>query len=469
MKLLDRDGFRTALINFGLPGLLTAPLAIALPLTELASAVLLLFATTAWWGALAALTLLLAFGVVIGANLVQGRRPDCHCFGQLRAKPIGWRTLALNAALAALAGFVVWQGPAHTGSSAVPWLGDLTPWQAVGVVAGAITAIVIAAQSWFLLQLFRQHGRLLLRLDALEQMLGGNLPALDGETVGPGLPVGAPAPAFELPDLGGTRVALDDLRGAGKPVLLVFTDPGCGPCTALVPSLTRWQDQLREALTLVLISRGTSDENRAKVAGHGGLPVLLQTDREVAEAYQAHGTPAAVVVRPDGTIGSPVAMGSAAIERLLTRTAAMATSEGEEPEPVAAQLGSPAPAFNLPDLTGRQVTLETFRGQPVLVLFWNPGCGFCALPDLKRWEVAAPEGAPKLLVVSGGAIAANRAMGLRAPVLLDQGFAVGQAFGAGGTPSAVLVDAEGRIASAVAVGAAQVFTLLGTESSAAAA
>jgi peroxiredoxin len=286
-----------------------------------------------------------------------------------------------------------------------------------------------------------------------------------------GLPVGAPAPAFELPDLDGARVALDDLHAAGRPVLLVFVDPGCGPCTALVPSLARWQEQHREALTLVLVSRGTPDENRAKVVGHDGLRMLLQTDREVAEAYQAHGTPGAVVVRPDGTIGGPVAMGAEAITRLLGRTAAMAASGGEGPEQVAAQLGSPAPAFSLPDLTGQEVILEAFRGQPVLVLFWNPGCGFCArmLPDLKRWEAAAPEGTPKLLFVSSGTIEANRAMGLQAPVVLDQGFTVGQAFGASGTPSAVLIDAEGRIASALAVGAAQVFKLLEAEPSAAAA
>jgi len=55
-------------------------------------------------------------------------------------------------------------------------------------------------------------------------------------------------------------------------------------------------------------------------------------------------------------------------------------------------------------------------------------------------------------VVSTGAPEANRAMGLKSPVLLDQPVAVARTFGAGGTPSAVLVDAEGRIASQVAVG-----------------
>ena len=95
------------------------------------------------------------------------------------------------------------------------------------------------------------------------------------------------------------------------------------------------------------------------------------------------------------------------------------------------------------------------------MLFWNPGCGFCQqmLPDLKQWEENRPEGAPKLLLVSAGSEEVNREMGLGSPVVLDQGFSVGRAFGAGGTPSAMLIDEEGKIASEVAVGASAVLEL----------
>jgi hypothetical protein len=50
-------------------------------------------------------------------------------------------------------------------------------------------------------------------------------------------------------------------------------------------------------------------------------------------------------------------------------------------------------------------------------------------------------------------------MGLASPVVLDDAFAAGRSFGVGGTASAVLVDAEGRIASDVAVGASAVLAL----------
>src|SRR4051812_12881239 len=81
------------------------------------------------------------------------------------------------------------------------------------------------------------------------------------------------------------------------------------------------------------------------------------------------------------------------------------------------------------------------------------------LDDLKSWEANRPEGAPKLLVVSAGTVEDNRAMGLHAPIVLDQSFAAGQAFGASGTPSAVLVDPQGRIASPVVAGAPSVLAL----------
>jgi hypothetical protein len=69
------------------------------------------------------------------------------------------------------------------------------------------------------------------------------------------------------------------------------------------------------------------------------------------------------------------------------------------------------------------------------------------LPDLKEWEAGVPKSTPNLLMVSAGTEEANKAMGLRSPVVLDEHFAVGRAFGAAGTPSAVIVDEGGRIAS----------------------
>ena len=119
--------------------------------------------------------------------------------------------------------------------------------------------------------------------------------------------------------------------------------------------------------------------------------------------------------------------------------------------------------MKLPDLEGNTVKLDDFRSKEALLLFWNPGCGFLQqmLPDLNEWEANIPEGTPELLFVSTGTKEANKQMDLRSTVVLDQQFTVGREFGASSTPSAVLVDSEGRIASEVAVGAPAVLELAG--------
>jgi peroxiredoxin len=467
-KLANLAGSRQALRDFGVPPRLADPFGLLLPLVELAVALALIPTISAWWGASGALALLLLFVVGISYNLARGRTPDCHCFGQLHSAPAGWPTLARNAVLAALAGFVLWQGPEPSNTSMVETFRSVTAGQVAGLIGGLLVLGLLLGEGWLLLNLLRQNGRLLLRIEALEARL--ETAGTRGVTaqVGSGLPLGTPAPAFRLRSLANEPRTLDALRTPGKPVLLVFSDPECGPCTALLPDLARWQREQTDKLTIALISRGTAEANRAKVAEHGLDQVLLQQDREVAAAYQVHGTPSAVVVRPDGSIGSPLAPGAEAIAALVAQTLATpapvphANGHGAMPaQPVAPPIGAPAPRLTLPDLDGTRVDLADFQGRLTLLLFWNPGCGFCQrmLSDLKAWEAHPPKGAPQLLVVSTGTVEANRAQGLRAPVVLDQGFSVGWTFGATGTPMAVLIDAEGRIASEVAAGAPAVLAL----------
>ena len=107
--------------------------------------------------------------------------------------------------------------------------------------------------------------------------------------------------------------------------------------------------------------------------------------------------------------------------------------------------------------------LGGLRGHRHLLLFWNPDCGFCQemLGDIKAWERDPPAAAPRLLVVSSGALEANRAQGFRAPIVLDRDFRAGQLFGVSGTPAAVILDEEGRVASDAGVGSAEVLALAG--------
>jgi thiol-disulfide isomerase/thioredoxin len=494
-KLSDFNGSRKAIIEFGLPALLASPLALLLPLAELGVAAALIPASSAWWGALGAVGLLLLFVVGISLNLARGKKPECHCFGQLHSAPAGWRTLARNGVLAAIAGFVVWEDYyGGAGPSAISWLGALSAAQLLALLGGVLVLFLLAGQWWFLVHLLRQNGRLLVRLEALEASL-----ATDGSVLGPsqngtpvhqeaeGLPVGSEAPEFSLSGLYGEAFTLEALRSSGKPLMLLFTDPGCGPCNALLPEVGRWQEEHAHKLTLSLVSRGEVEENKTKAQEHALKNVVLQKDWEVSESYEVRGTPSAVLISADGKVASPVAGGDGGIRGLLSYAVGeraqlpmqphQPQSEGQPcpncgkvhaaaPTVEAAQkVGEDAPSVKLPDLEGHTVQLADFRGEETLVLFWNPGCGFCQqmLPEIKQWEQNRPEGSPKLLFVSAGTEEANRDMKLSSKVVLDQQFGAGRAFGASGTPSAVLVDAGGKVASEVAVGAPAVMELAGAD------
>jgi peroxiredoxin len=490
-KLADREGSQRAIIDFGAPATLATPLGTLLPLLELAVAGALVPTSTALWGASGAFALVVLFVIGISVNLARGHKPECHCFGQLHSAPAGWKTLARNGVLAAVAGFVVWQGyEGGAGPSAVAWLGALSTAQLLALLGGVLVLALLAGQWTFLVHLLRQNGRLLVRLEAVEATLaeGGSVaPSQNGTPVrqAEGLPVGSAAPDFSLSGLHGETLTLDALRSSDGPVVLLFTDPGCGPCNALLPDVGRWQEEHAQKLTLALVSQGEVEENKTKAQEHGLSNVLLQKDWEVSEAYEVRGTPSAVLIGPNGKVASPVAGGAEGIRGLLSYAVGEHTQLPMQPPQPQTQgqpcpncgkvhaaaptveatqkIGEEAPEVKLPDLEGNTVELADFRGKETLVLFWNPGCGFCQqmLPDLKEWEANSPEGAPRLLVVSAGSEEANRAMGLTSPVLLDQQFATGRAFGASGTPSAVLVDSEGKVASGVAVGAPAVMELAG--------
>src|SRR5689334_6654681 len=87
-KFADRAGTEKAVVDFGAPQRFARPVATLLPFAEFATALLLMFRGTAWWGSLASLALLLVLTIAISYNLWKGRRPDCNCFGQLHSAPI---------------------------------------------------------------------------------------------------------------------------------------------------------------------------------------------------------------------------------------------------------------------------------------------------------------------------------------------------------------------------------------------
>lgn len=318
-KLLDLGGTRDALKNFGAPQPLIPALAFLLPFVELAVAVALLADNYTSAGALGALALLGVFVFAISINLAQGRTHDCHCFGQLHSRPLGWPTLLRNIVFALAAGVLLWQSLTRPLHGIGPTIVSLSWIQRLLVIAGFIAVIAILID-------FRRRSR---------QRAAA---AATSEAAPTGLPLNSVAPAFQLAAYHGGSKSLGDLITAGKPLLLIFTSPTCGPCVALFQEIKEWQRTHSERLTIGLISRGTIKDNFVNVARNNLGEVLLQEKREVAELYNARVTPTAVVVDTHGRIASPLAAGADQIRGLLNTVLENpnghpATVARQEPQP----------------------------------------------------------------------------------------------------------------------------------------
>jgi len=462
-KVRDRDRVRQAAADLGVPSRLTALTATVLPLVEMALAISILTGATGQAAAIGALVLLMTFTLLVVRSLAAGRRPACHCFGQLGGGPIGAGTVGRNGVLVLLA--LVAAGSLKPGDDPLSRLVDAS---ATTVALGALTVGLMTAVAVGVvlgLSLVRQNGRLLGRVDALEAALRLAQPLTGAAAPAGGLPVGAVAPDFTLEGVHGERTTLGSLLALGRPVVLVFSDAGCGPCTQLMPAIAGWQRDHAGLVTVAVVAAGDVDVTRAKAAEHGLANVLMQLDHEVASAYAYRGTPGAVLVSTDGTIGAPLASGPPAVQELV-RVALIGTAPAA-PRPAGADaglpIGSPAPPVRLRDLDGLVIEPLDSLAESTLLVFWNPACGFCRqlLPQLLVWEddrIATP-GAPALLVVSTGSVDENRMLGFRAPVLLDVDGALTRAYGATGSPMAVLVATDATIGSALGVGGPGVMAL----------
>lgn len=136
--------------------------------------------------------------------------------------------------------------------------------------------------------------------------------------------VGEPAPYFELKDLEGQSVSLDDF--SGKPILLNFWATWCPPCRLEMPYLEQvyeeWSDQ---GLVVLAINEGESSAQVREFVQSYGLtfPVLLDTRGAVAQAYNPQEfLPTSFFIDRDGVVQVKIVgafPGKAAIENNLSK------------------------------------------------------------------------------------------------------------------------------------------------------
>jgi peroxiredoxin len=166
-----------------------------------------------------------------------------------------------------------------------------------------MTWIIIALVALWILTLF--SGFVLigaLRTIAILQWRLENLQAITPSRVGrAGLKLGKKAADFTLPDLKGQKTSLHDF--VGKKVLLVFMQPGCGPCNGVIYDLNRFQES--NPISTLIIQRGNPNEVRKWAEEkRARFPIVIQEKDEISRQYEIFATPFAFLISERGIIKS---------------------------------------------------------------------------------------------------------------------------------------------------------------------
>src|SRR5437773_2485511 len=341
----------------------------------------------------------------------------------------------------------------------------------IGLALILLTLLLISVWVGFY-GLVKQQGRILLRLDQLEQnaKVGAvERQDLSEEGAPEGLALATEFPDFKFPDLTGRTVALEDFRG--KRVLLVHWNFECGFCESIARELRNLGTSLQERnVQLVLLTYGDSGFNQEQVAKHGlNCPVLLINDEDSPAPFVNQGTPVAYLLDEQGQVAGPFASGADQVIALAQHcaTGEFGTLEVGKPQiqrrrlpgerPLSAsriereglKVGTRAPVFRLPDLQGRMVSLEEYRGRQVLLVFSDPHCRPCdeLAPHLVRLHRNHANNGLALILVGRGEREENRRKaeqhGFQFPIVLQEKWKLSKEYGIFETQVAFLIREDG--------------------------
>ncbi len=120
--------------------------------------------------------------------------------------------------------------------------------------------------------------------------------------------VNRPAPTFTLSTLDGKQVSLSDYRG--KVVMLNFWYTKCPPCREETPALQHVYQQLSDK-GLVILGVNVRQNEQPGAAGDQDIrafaeqfgvtyPIVIDSNRDVAMAYQIYPLPTSIFIDPNG-------------------------------------------------------------------------------------------------------------------------------------------------------------------------
>jgi peroxiredoxin len=112
----------------------------------------------------------------------------------------------------------------------------------------------------------------------------------------------APAPNFELINLAGDLVQLEDYRG--KPIILNFWATWCAPCRLEMPIFQQTYEDHTDYLAVVAINNAEPREDVQRFVDELDLAFefLLDPDAKIQHLYQIHGYPTTIIIDAAGVI-----------------------------------------------------------------------------------------------------------------------------------------------------------------------
>jgi len=192
---------------------------------------------------------------------------------------------------------------------------------------------LVLVLGFLLLGALRALGLLRWRLEQLE----ATTPSRLGRS---GLKPDKQAPAFTLAAVAGGEISLHNF--AGRKVLLVFMQPGCGPCHGITPELNRLQDA--GEVQVVVIQNGDLETVRKWADEHRPrFPVAVQDRLSLSKRYEVFATPFAFLIDERGVIASRgIASTRQYLGYILTRAGHEQENGHEEDNALEAEKDRPA-------------------------------------------------------------------------------------------------------------------------------
>ena len=464
-KFLDLPGSRKAAAEFGTPAAFAGLVGSFLPVIEAAIGLLLILGFYSATALLCAIGLFAIFTILMTVQKIRGNAPDCHCFGAVGSEPVGISSILRNAGFIGIALVAL----LTMGERGVDSVFDLGPEISLPLIGSAVLPVLLLLSISKLMSLSGKISQLTLKLESLEGVLDGEASSERAGIGHPedGVPVGAPIPQFSaFSVLHRDRVELSSELRSGNHVI-VFVGPDCGPCGSMLPDLISLKDEFNGRLNVVLVSEGDVERNIEKFRDFGLENLFLQDSKEVSSLFLARWTPMAVLVS-GGRVASAVAAGELSIRRLFEFQAGrdFATQvllAGAGIPRSRYKVGESVPDFHTFSVDGEGIKASDFMGEGGLVVFTNDSCPHC---DIVADAVASIRGSngsgpSRILFMNSGDPSKLVDKGLGDITVVDEDHMLGRRIGAFGAPSAVLIDAEGKIASETAVGSVAIKALFG--------